>query len=72
MSNVVKFDETMVVFHGGCSGCTRQQTTGVDGCYDCRYFDAQWDKPDLNNRPPNHVERLRKDIKRRREVKDQT
>ena len=46
----------MFIFHGGCHGCTQQKTHGTRFCYDCRYFDAKWDKPDLNNRPPDEAE----------------
>ena len=63
---VVKSDKTMVMFHGGCDGCTIQQLVGVDKCFDCCYFDAKWDKPNLNNRPPDAAERLRTNIKHRR------
>lgn len=57
---------TMIVFHGGCFKCTQQKEEGVDFCYDCRYFEADWDKPNLNNRPHNLVEIIREEVKYRR------
>lgn len=52
-----------VIFHGGCHGCTRQDEWGTGGCYACCYFDAEWYKPDLNNRPPTEAEIERERIK---------
>lgn len=42
----------MIKFHGGCAGCTRQEIDGLDTCMKCQYFDADWGKPDLNNKQP--------------------
>lgn len=66
--NITRIKGPQVIFHGGCNGCTRQDSHGVDGCFDCQFFDADWNKPDLNNRPPDREERLRKDIKSRRRL----
>ena len=51
------------LFHGGCHGCTQQELHGTEFCYDCQYFDAKWDKPNLNNKPPNEVDIERERIK---------
>lgn len=41
-----------VIFHGGCHGCTQQQDTGgYEICTGCRYFEADWTLPNLNNQP---------------------
>ena len=56
----------MIVFHGGCHGCTQQYRHGTDFCFDCCYFAAEWDKPDLNNRPPNEAEIERRKVISRR------
>jgi hypothetical protein len=57
------------MFHGGCHGCTQQTKHGIDFCYDCQYFEADWDKPDLNNRPPTEAEIKRKEVKARLDSK---
>ena len=36
-----------IIFHGGCKGCLSQQTNDIERCYDCMYFRANWNKPDL-------------------------
>jgi len=46
----------IIKFHGGCFGCTQQILHGTVFCYDCQYFDADWNKPDLNNRPPDEAD----------------
>jgi hypothetical protein len=49
-----------VVFHGGCLGCSQQEKHGTDFCYDCRYFEADWSKPNLSNEvDPAEVERVK-------------
>ena len=53
----------MIIFHGGCHGCLRQDRIGVDSCYDCKYFEAEWNKPDLSERPEDEVDRARKQVK---------
>ena len=60
-------DVKQVIFHGGCHGCTQQAIHSVDFCYDCRYFDAEWNKPDLNNKPPDPVDLIREEVKSRRQ-----
>ena len=42
--------EKPAVFHGGCLDCKSQQTHGIRRCIGCRYFDANWDLPDLSMR----------------------
>jgi hypothetical protein len=39
----------MIHFHGGCIGCTQQDRRDTDFCYDCCYFAADWEKPNLYN-----------------------
>ena len=46
----------MNLFHGGCHGCTQQDKHGPDFCFDCCYFDADWNKPNLNNEPPSEAD----------------
>lgn len=50
---------TIYMFHGGCAGCTQQEINGVDFCAGCCFFDADWNLPDLNNRPltPTEIKR---------------
>ncbi len=56
---VVSFDDLrysllhliMINFHSGCHGCTQQYKHGIDFCFDCCYFQADWSKPGLNNEP---------------------
>ena len=55
-----------VVFHGGCDGCTQQrdQKEGALFCArECCYFNADWSKPDMNNRPKTEAEITREAIK---------
>ena len=61
----------MIIFHGGCHGCTQQELHGQDFCYDCQYFDAKWDKPNLNNRPPTDAEIEREKIKEKHKLKEE-
>ncbi len=46
----------MVMFHGGCAECTQQNKHGTGFCMGCRYFNADWSLPDLNNRPLTEAE----------------
>ena len=55
----------VIVFHGGCNKCTQQLIHGVDFCYNCQFFEADWSKPDLNNRKPTKAEIVRKEVKER-------
>ena len=58
-----------VVFHGGCIGCTQQEIhKTTDFWYDCRYFEADWSKPSLNNAPPNATELERRRVRLVRKV----
>ena len=38
----------MYVFHGGCTGCTRQDSEGLGGCVGCCYLEADWNLPSKN------------------------
>ena len=58
----------MILFHGGCHGCTQQEINGINFCYDCRYFDGKWSKPNLDNSPKTLTERIRREVKERRKV----
>ena len=40
----------IIIFHGGCHGCTMQRVQTIDKCVECMYFQADWDLPDLNNK----------------------
>jgi hypothetical protein len=51
------------IFHGGCLGCTQQELHGVDFCVGCQCFDADWELPDLNNRPLTKSEEMRNHLK---------
>jgi hypothetical protein len=53
----------MILFHGGCHGCTQQQLHNTEFCYDCQYFEADWSKPSLNNEPPNEAELERRRVR---------
>jgi hypothetical protein len=53
----------MILFHGGCHGCTRQDAYTTEGCWDCCYFDADWNLPSLNNEPPTAAEIERNRLK---------
>ena len=48
----------IIHFHGGCVDCTQQHDNkeGTKFCMKCQYFDANWNLPDLNNRPPTEAE----------------
>jgi hypothetical protein len=39
----------MIIFGGGCHGCTQQEMHGTDFCFDCCFFDADYSKPSLRN-----------------------
>ena len=49
----------MILFHDDCHGCTQQDKHGVDFCFDCCYFNADWNKPSLNNKPPSEADIMR-------------
>lgn len=51
--------EPRVLFHGGCTGCNRQNEMPIDECINCCYFDSDWHLPDLNNRPRTGAEQIR-------------
>lgn len=57
----------IVLFHGGCHGCTMQKKEGLGYCTGCRYFEANWSLPDLNDtRKEERMEKERiRDIARR-------
>ena len=50
-------------FHGGCAGCTQQELHGTEFCFNCRYFDAEWGKPNLNNSTRSEADIERERIK---------
>jgi hypothetical protein len=41
---------THTIWHGGCIRCTSQEENGMDFCFHCQYFDADWSKPDLSKK----------------------
>ena len=57
----------IVIFHGGCHGCTQQlkRPEGVDFCVRCQYFDADWSLESLNNETASKVARIREAVKLR-------
>lgn len=59
------------LFHGGCHGCSRQsnESEGIEFCIRCQYFDANWNLPNLNNRPPTKAELKRNELKKRGKLK---
>jgi hypothetical protein len=57
----------MVRFHGGCSGCTNQEDKGIEYCCNCQYFEADWNKPDLNPNSGDPKDIIRAEIKDRKE-----
>jgi hypothetical protein len=67
----------MILFHNGCCGCTQQQKHSTDFCFDCCFFESDWNKPDLNSAPgpykayPANLER-RRVISRRKETLGRT
>ena len=50
-------------FHGGCHYCTQQDIHGVEFCMGCQYFDANWNLPNLSNRPATKAEEMRRFLK---------
>ena len=64
--------KTKVTFHGGCQGCTQHEIHDADFCFDCRYFDTEWDKPDLNNKPESLGDVIRREVRKRRTEGDQS
>jgi hypothetical protein len=40
----------MIIFHGGCVGCTQQTTHSIEFCRGCCYFSADWSLPDLSTK----------------------
>ncbi len=60
------------LFHGGCHGCTQQESKGIDFCIGCQYFDADWNLPDLNNREPTETENMRTFLKLKYRRKEQS
>ena len=59
----------MFTFHGGCVGCIQQDIHGTDFCYDCCYFESDWDKEDLSLTPVDLASAERERVKLRRENK---
>ena len=52
----------MIIFHGGCHKCTQQETNELDFCMGCQYFNANWDLPNLSNKPMNEADKVRADL----------
>lgn len=40
----------MIMFHGGCYGCTNQDVFGKSYCVGCQYLHANWKLPDLHSK----------------------
>ncbi len=59
----------MVLFHGGCHGCTQQDIHSTDFCIKCKYFNADWSLQDLNNRPLDEAEIERERLKQKYGIK---
>lgn len=56
----------MMVFHGGCLGCTQQEIhPDFSKCRVCCYFDAEWRLKSQNNKPPTEAEIKRKQLKKK-------
>lgn len=75
MSETTKENEIeIVVFHGGCIGCTQQaiQPKGVDYCIGCQYFDADWKLPNLNNKEPSEADKTRRELKQKFGITEQS
>ena len=55
----------IILFHGGCQGCTQQKIHGTKFCMGCRYFDfpATEHLPNLSNEPPTAGDTERKRLK---------
>ena len=52
-----------IIFHGGCLGCTRQQTHDIKFCIECKYFDCDDTLPNLSNEPPSKADTVREALK---------
>ena len=37
-----------IIYHGGCISCVSQSENGIGRCVGCKYFTADWSKPDLS------------------------
>ena len=48
----------MILFHGGCHGCTMQDGKGLGYCTGCQMFEADWSKPDLNDESKRRKEKM--------------
>ena len=57
----------IVLFHGGCVRCTQQLKHDLDFCYDCQYFEADWSKRDLSEKPETEAQRVRIEVRVRRQ-----
>lgn len=67
-------EEKMVLFHGGCLGCVQQKEKGLEYCYDCCYFEADWGplKDNLYFNPysdQHRAEKKRLAVKRLKRIK---
>ena len=48
----------MQIFHGGCHDCTMQTKKGLGYCVGCKFFECNWNLPDLNDVHLKEEERL--------------
>lgn len=50
----------IMIFHGGCHGCMRQEESGgFSLCPGCMYFRPDWSLPNLNREAAAERERLK-------------
>lgn len=49
------------IFHGGCNGCEAPEDNSR--CPGCRYFECDWNKPDLNDGHKREAE-IREQVKK--------
>ncbi|MBT6052874.1 MAG: hypothetical protein HOG49_39235 [Candidatus Scalindua sp.] len=63
-----KEEDAIILFHGGCHGCTIQMRNGIDFCRNCRYFDCNWKLPCYNDKPLNAADIARRRIKEKYKV----
>lgn len=41
--------DEIIIYHGGCYGCTMQIEHGINVCCGCQHKEANWDLPNLSN-----------------------
>jgi len=53
----------IVMFHGGCHGCSQQvKTNSYAACKRCRYLGANWSLPNMNNEPASKADLIRSQL----------